>query len=139
MVVALGQGVARPGGLLGEPVRLDEVVVQGRVVAHDPSMQGGSDVEAQVAVVVHDVGDAPLPVHQPGRPVGAVAFLVDAPVPVVGRCGGGVQKHVVQPGVLPGGLVEMGVDADPSHGGSTSRPKRFHYIAKRRPGGVTGM
>ena len=35
--------------------------------------------------------------------------------------------------------VEMGVDADPSHGGSTSRSKRFHYIAKRRPGGVTGM
>ncbi len=111
VVVGLGHGGAVPpkAGAALLVGREDALVGLGLALLH-PTEERRSHVEADLGEVVHDAQDPLLPVHDPGRRVGLVAFAGDPLVPVVVGAGRRLLLHHVQPGVLPGRLVEMSVD-----------------------------
>ena len=113
--VASPQGAARVVGLDDPPVGL-------RRGALEPGEERGADVERDAAVVVADFQDPLLGVEQPRGPVRRVALRGHARVPIVVGPGGVLDLDLLEPRVLPGGLVEMPVDADEAvrwgHGGS---------------------
>ena len=57
----------------------------------------------------------PSPAEDARRDDRAIAFLLDARVPVVVGRGGGFSLDLLQPRVFPRGLVEVTVDDDGSH------------------------
>jgi hypothetical protein len=79
-----------------------------------PGEEGGAEVEADPGVVVDDPADHLLVVEDARGGVRLVALVGDPLVPVVERVGRILQLDVLEPGVFPGGLIEMAVDADVS-------------------------
>ena len=93
---------------------LQRLVHIGRLV-FEPAQERRPEIEADPGIVVHDLRDEPFAVDDPGRVVRPIAFHRDAVVPVVERRRGVLDLDLLQPGVLPGGLVEMAMDAYVSH------------------------
>src|SRR5579859_565499 len=60
----------------------DHAIGAGRVF-FQPGKQGGTEVEADARVVVHDADDLVVTVHDPGGAVRGVALRGDALIPVV--------------------------------------------------------
>ena len=110
MAVSLGDGVAVPQGREALAVGLQDLGIGFRGLVRQPTDQGGAEIEADMFVVVDNVQDAVLAVINPGRGVGAVTFGIDAGVPIVEGMGAGLHLDLLDPGVLPGGLIEMAVD-----------------------------
>ena len=110
MAVSLGDGVAVPQGREALAVGLQDLGIGFRGLVRQPTDQGGAEIEADMFVVVDNVQDAVLAVINPGRGVGTVTFGIDAGVPIVEGMGAGLHLDLLDPGVLPGGLIEMAVD-----------------------------
>jgi hypothetical protein len=113
MVVGLSQGRAVPvEELHALPVGVDDPPVGFRPVPLQPGEEGRAEIEAHAVVVVDDAADAPLAIENAGGGVRLVAFGGDALVPVVEGVSGILQLHILQPGVLAGGLVKVAMNAD---------------------------
>jgi len=98
--------------LLGNPVPLQHRPAHLGGTALKPPEERRSEVEADPAVVVDQLLEPPLGAEDPRPGVGGVALGGDPFVPVVPGIGRGLLLHHVQPGVLPGGLVEVAVHAN---------------------------
>jgi hypothetical protein len=74
--------------------------------------QGRTEIEAERPVIVHQVENSVLVVHEARRRVGPITFEVDAFVPVMIRGRRILALYFLDPGVFAGGLVEMRVNAN---------------------------
>ena len=81
----------------------------------EPLEQRRPEVEADVLERVDDAADASIAAEDARRNDRAIAFLLDARVPVVVGRGGGFSLDLFQPRVFPRGLVEVTVDDNRSH------------------------
>ena len=111
VVVDLGQGIAmsQPGQTLAVGLQESGMGVRGR--AGKPGEQGGADVETHPLVAVDELGDVPGAVQPSGPGQRRVGLAADALVPVAARGGAALGQDVSQPGIVPGRLVKMAVDA----------------------------
>ena len=143
VAVGLGQGRAVAVETLhGEPVRVHDGLVEPRMVPVQPGQQRWAEIEADLGVVVDDIDDIPVAVQDARAGIGAVAFGGDALVPVMVGVGRILDLDLLEPGVLPGRLVEMAVDADiavhapkpSSHLYTTAQRGGRVMVAARRPG-----
>src|SRR4028119_1543831 len=90
VIVDLGDRVAvTVEALTAFAIGLQNPLVDFRVVALQPAHQGRPDVEAHILVVVNDPRNFAAIVKYAGKGVRAVAFDVNAFVPVVGGGGAG--------------------------------------------------
>ncbi len=118
VVITLGDGVAMaPVPHEAFPVRLKYFPIGRRMVFFHPRKEGRPEIETDGFIIVENAFDAPtLEVKHPGESVGAVAFVIDAVVPIGKRLGAGLVVNDAGPGVFPGGLVEMSMnDESGSH------------------------
>ena len=90
----------------------------------EPGEQSGAEVEADAGVVVDQLDDAVVAVDDPRYRVGRVALGGDALVPVVIGIGRVLQLDGFEPGVFPGRLVEVAVDADLAFHENLISPRR---------------
>ncbi len=116
VVIALGDGIAVPFvGQRAHAVGPENAFVSDAVVALHPREERRPEVEADALEVVHDLFDARVAVENPGERVRAVAFLVDALVPVVERVHFGFAVDGARPRIFARGLVEVPVDDEVGH------------------------
>ena len=80
------------------------------VVAREPARQGGAKVEGHPCVIVDDGRDMLLGTENAGISIGAIAFGMNAGIPVQEWRGRRLAWYLVGPGVFPGRLVEVPVD-----------------------------
>ena len=111
VVVDLSQGIAMPQPGQTFAVGLQEMGMGVRGRAGKPGEQGGADVETHPFVAIDEFGDVPGAVQPPGSGQRSVGLAADALVPMPARRGAALGQDVSQPGVVPGWLVEMAVNA----------------------------
>ena len=84
--------------------------------ALEPRQQRGTKIEIDRSEGVDDVGDAAVGGVPPGGDDGAIALLLDALIPVVGRGRRCLPLDQLEPRVLARRLVEVPVDHHGAHG-----------------------
>ena len=113
MVIDLRYGVAvAPERLHALAVGVQNGLVNPGIVAFEPVHQGGTEIEAEIPVIVHQIENSILVVDKAGRRVCPVAFEVDAFVPVMIRAGGILTLDFLDPGIFAWRLVEVSVNAN---------------------------
>src|SRR5882762_3515634 len=98
-------------------VRLNHGGVDVRCVLLQPGKKRGSEIEADFAVVVDDLGDASFAVHDSRGCIGGVTLGRNSFIPVVVWMSGILQFNVLEKRILARWLVKMAVNADGSHSG----------------------
>jgi hypothetical protein len=118
VVEGLGQGRAvSPAQLPALLVRLDDGPEDVRGLPLHPGEEGRAEVETDLGVVIDDIDDPALAVQDARSGVGGVALGVYPFVPVMIGIGRILHFHFFQPGIFPGRLVEVAVNADESFHG----------------------
>ncbi len=113
MVVRHRHGVAVPvESAAARLVGLYDGGVGGRSLALEPAQECGPEVEAQPLESVDDPPDVTLGVQDAAGHDRPVALALDAVVPIVVRAGRRLARHLLQPRILTGRLIEMPVDDD---------------------------
>jgi len=86
VVIHLRDGVAMASVRFQAPaVGVQDRLVNPRIVSFDPVYEGGTEVEAEIPVIVHQIEDSILVVDKARGGVGPIAFKFNALVPVVIR------------------------------------------------------
>ncbi len=83
----------------------------GREILH-PRKQGGSEVKTDLRIIVDDIDDLEIRIEDARGCVRGVALGVYPLVPVVVGISGILHLDDLEPGIFPGRLIEMPVDAD---------------------------
>ena len=118
VVVDLGEGgaVAAEADGAGAIGFLDHVVGAGGFIG-EPREEGGAEVEAHAGVVIDDADDLVFRIGDARGAIGGVTLCGDAVVPVMVWGGGVLDFDGLEPGILPGRLIEVAVDAHEAVGG----------------------
>jgi len=113
VVIDLGHGGAMsPETLLTQPVRLNELFVNVRLVTLHPGQEGRTEIEVYLGIIIDNIDDAHFRVQDARSGVGAVALGGDPFVPIVKRLGRILHLDFFQPGILPRRLVKMAMNAN---------------------------
>ena len=91
-------------------VGLQDTACRFRVLGFKPVEKRGPEIKAETGVIIVDTGDHSLRVKQTGKPVGPVALVVHAFVPIVIGRGRRLAFYNVKPWVFTGRLVKMPVN-----------------------------
>ena len=113
MVIALRHSCAMTAeALAGLPVGSLDGLVEAGNFCLDPGDQRGTEIEADLRVVIHDVHDFLLPIENARGRIGCVAFGGHSFVPIMVRIGGVLNLNSLKPGILSGRLIEVRVYAN---------------------------
>ena len=113
MVIDLRYGVAMPpASAQAFAVGVQNSLVNPGVVAFKPVHQGGTEIEAEITIIVQQIDKSILVIDKPGRRVCPVAFEIDSFVPVMIRACGILTLNFLYPGVFAWRLVEVPVNAN---------------------------
>ena len=77
-----------------------------------PGEERGAKVEADLGIVVDDLCDPAAVIYNPRCAIRGIALGGNALIPIVKRVGRRLRLNALQPRILPGRLVKMGMDAD---------------------------
>jgi hypothetical protein len=84
-----------------------------------PGEQRGTEVEANTRVVVDYAGDSLLIIQDARREIRQIAFGSYTFVPVVIGVRGVLQLYLFKPGIFTGGLIEVAMNAEIVHRGTS--------------------
>ena len=125
MVVGLSQcGTVSGKAFPAFPVGFKDRFIHTGGMHLQPGQERGTEVEADLAVIVHDFNDLTLLVQYAGGRIGRVAFRGDALVPVMIRESGILKFDGFQPCIFTRRLIKVTMDADKAvhHRNSLPRP-----------------
>src|SRR5882762_2893556 len=130
MSIGLRYGIAMSAAFVrAYLIRCDDRGICVRMFVLEPTQQGRSEIEADVRVVVHNSFPACRRISYADAGIWLVTLGINTLVPVVKRCGAGLDFNNTGPGILAGRLVEMAVNNKGGHGlirtQATKRHKRY--------------
>ena len=113
MVITLRHSCAMTAKTLaGLPVSALDGLVEARNFCLDPGDQRGTEIEANLRVVIHDVDDFLFPIENARGRIGCVAFSGHPFVPIMVGIGRVLNLDGFKPGILSGRLIEVRVYAN---------------------------
>jgi hypothetical protein len=113
MVVGLSHGGSAAGKyLLAFFIGINNSLIRFLVVFFHPGQQSGPKIEAYPCIIVDDIDDILFFIEDPGRGVGGITLGRNTLIPVMIGISGILDLDLSEPGVFPGGLIKMTVDAD---------------------------
>jgi hypothetical protein len=127
MVIDLGDPIPMAQALQAFPVSFQNPLIGERKVFFEPPEEGGTEIEADMRIVIDDVQDLPVTINDSGMGIRPVAFGSDPLVPVMIWRSALFPFDDIEPGALPGGLIEMAVNGDKGI---------FHQIKKTESKGL---
>jgi hypothetical protein len=97
--------------LLALPIRRQDSLVRVGRMAFQPGQQCGAKIEADARVVIDDLRDPRLSIHDPRSAVGQVALCRDPFVPIVIGRSRVLKLDRLKPRILSGRLIKVTMDA----------------------------
>jgi hypothetical protein len=110
MIIDLCHGITLAKPPYAFPISLDDLLINCREFPFQPGKEGGTEIETDGGVVIHEIEDLPFTIDDTGIGIGPITFEGDPFVPVMKRVSAFLSLNRFQPWVFSRRLIEVAMN-----------------------------